>query len=294
MPKRGENMATDYRKQATQEYDASYNKKVQALKNQLAQNQQTLDQQKGVINANYDLSVANQNLANKKAKNSLSNTMLGRGLANSSIAVSGLAEADQINNRMVGNINRERTGALNDIEQQKALLAQNLEGTLATMSADREDAISALARQLEDRQWEKDFKNKGFEFQKETERANQAYRNSSLAMQREQMLAEQAYRNASLAQQRELANAQLAWEREKYSTQNKSNSNDAYNMYLQTYADIKGNPNYTRAQRDNALKALFEETELYEKINGTDLSEIRNAIDTTITPRNRLSGPTMY
>ena len=305
-------MATDYRKQATQEYDASYNKKVQALKNQLAQNQQTLDQQKGVINANYDLSVANQNLANKKAKNSLSNTMLGRGLANSSIAVSGLAEADQINNRMVGNINRERTGALNDIEQQKALLAQNLQGTLATMSADREDAISALARQLEDRQWEKDFKNKGFEFQKDTElanrafrdksfnfqqeaeRANQAYRNSSLAMQREQMLAEQAYKNASLAQQRELANAQLAWEREKLSTQNKSNSNDAYNMYLQTYADIKGNPNYTRAQRDNALKALFEETELYEKINGTDLSEIRNAIDTTITPRNRLSGPTMY
>ena len=323
-------MATDYRKQATQEYDASYNKKVQALKNQLAQNQQTLDQQKGVINANYDLSVANQNLANKKAKNSLSNTMLGRGLSNSSIAVSGLAEADQINNRMIGNINRERTGALNDIEQQKALLAQNLEGTLATMSADREDAISALARQLEDRQWEKDFKNKGFEFQKDTElanrafrdksfnfqqeteranqafrdksfnfqqeieRANQAYRNSSLAMQREQMLAEQAYKNASLAQQRELANAQLAWEREKYSTQNKSNSNDAYNMYLQTYADIKGNPNYTRAQRDNALKALYEETELYEEINGTDLSKIRNAIDTTITPRNRLSGPTMY
>ena len=287
-------MATDYRKQATQEYDASYNKKVQALKNQLAQNQQTLDQQKGVINANYDLSVANQNLANKKAKNSLSNTMLGRGLANSSIAVSGLAEADQINNRMVGNINRERTGALNDIEQQKALLAQNLQGTLATMSADREDAISALARQLEDRQWEKDFKNKNFEFQKDIELANRAFRDSSLAMQREQMLAEQAYKNASLAQQRELANAQLAWEKEKYSTQNKSNSNDAYNMYLQTYADIKGNPNYTRAQRDNALKALFEETELYEEINGTDLSKIRNAIDTTITPRNRLSGPTMY
>lgn len=305
-------MVTDYRKQATQEYDASYNKKVQALKNQLAQNQQILDQQKGGINANYDLSVANQNLANKKAKNNLSNTMLGRGLANSSIAVSGLAEADQINNRMIGNINRERTGALNDIEQQKALLAQNLQGTLATMSADREDAISALARQLEDRQWEKDFKNKSFEFQKDTElanrafrdksfnfqqeseRANQAYRNSSLAMQREQMLAEQAYKNASLAQQRELANAQLAWEREKYNNSRNTTNNDAYNMYLQTYADIKGNPNYTRAQRDNALKALYEETELYEKINGTDLSEIRNAIDTTIMPRNRLSGPTMY
>jgi hypothetical protein len=287
-------MATDYRQQATQEYDVSYNKKVQALKNQLAQNQQTLDQQKGGINANYDLSVANQNLANKKAKNSLSNTMLGRGLSNSSIAVSGLAEADQINNRMIGNINRERTSALNDIEQQKALLAQNLEGTLATMSADREDAISALARQLEDRQWEKDFKNKGFEFQQEIERANQSYRNSSLAMQREQMLAEQAYRNASLAQQRELANAQLAWEREKLSTQNKSNSNDAYNMYLQTYADIKGNPNYTTAQRNNALRALYEETQLYDEINGTDLSRIRSAVNTTITPKNRLSGNTMY
>lgn len=294
MPKRGENMATDYRKQATQEYDASYNKKVQALKNQLAQNQQTLDQQKGGINANYDLSVANQNLANKKAKNSLSNTMLGRGLANSSIAVSGLAEADQINNRMVGNINRERTGALNDIEQQKALLAQNLEGTLATMSADREDAISALARQLEDRQWEKDFKNKGFEFQKDTElanrafrdksfnfqqeseRANQAYRNSSLAMQREQMLAEQAYRNASLAQQRELANAQLAWEREKYNNSRNTTNNDAYNSYLAGITEIKNAQGLSKYDKQVMMASLADEMILYQHQNGVDLSKLIN------------------
>ena len=100
-------------------------------------------------------------------------------------------------------------------------------------------------------------------------------------MQREQMLAEQAYKNASLAQQRELANAQLAWEREKYNNSRNTTNNDAYNMYLQTYADIKGNPNYTRVQRDNALKALYEETELYEEINGTDLSKLEMLLTIT-------------
>lgn len=175
-----------YYSQAQQQYDQSYNKKVEALKNQTAQNQLNLEQQKGGINANYDQQVGNQNLNNKKGKNNMSNTMLGRGLGNSSIAVSGLAEADQINNRLVGQINDARKGDLNNIDQQKALLAQNMNNMLGQMSADREDGIWALANQMEDRAFDKNFKNQQLAFQREQMMAEQAYKQQQLAMQQAQ------------------------------------------------------------------------------------------------------------
>lgn len=175
-----------YYNQAQQQYDQSYNKKVEALKNQTAQNQLNLEQQKGGINQNYDKQVSNQNLNNKKGKNNMSNAMLGRGLGNSSIAVSGLAEADQINNRMVNDINTARTGDLNNIDQQKSLLAQNLNSMLAQMSADREDGIWSLARQLEDRDFDKNFKNQQLGLQREQFQAEQAYKQQQLAFQQQQ------------------------------------------------------------------------------------------------------------
>ena len=149
-----------YMEQAKQQYDSSYNAKVTSLKNQLAQNQQALDQQKTGINNNYDLQVQEQNLNNKLNKNNVSNTILGRGLANSSIAVSGLAEQDAKNTRLVGNINRERTSALNDIESQKSLLAQNLNNTLAQMAGDRETELMALARELYNEDWNRDYQDR--------------------------------------------------------------------------------------------------------------------------------------
>lgn len=267
----------DYRKQATQEYDVGYNQKVQTLKNQLAQNQQTLEQQKGGINANYDQQVANQNLSNKKSKNNLSNTMLGRGLANSSIAVSGLAEADQINNRMVGQINTARTGALNDIEAQKALLAQNLQGTLGTMSADREDAISTLARQLEDRQFEKDYKNKGLAMEREKMLADQQYQNLSLAQQKELAMQQLAWNRENAANEMALKQSQLAWEKEQYALsqaekKNQSN-NDVYNNYLAYYSDIMAN-NDDKATKTKKLNQLADEMAMYGQKNDVDLNDL--------------------
>ena len=149
-----------YYQQAQQQYTPSYNLKVDALKNQLASNQQNLEQQKVGVNANYDYQVQNQNLNNRLNKNNVSNAMLGRGLSNSSIAISGLAEQDAKNTRLVGDINRNRTAELNNIDQQKALLGQNYNNTLAQMEADKYDAIMALAQQLEDRDWNRDFQNR--------------------------------------------------------------------------------------------------------------------------------------
>lgn len=186
----------NYQSQAQKEYDVGYNQKVTALKNQLAQQQSTLDGQKGGINSNFDTQVQSQNLSNKKAMNNISNTALGRGLQNSSIVTSGLAESDQINNRLVGNINSERTGALNDVESQKAQLATGLQATLGTMSGDRQSAIDTLARQLEDSAFDK------------------GYKNTQLEQAREQYLADIQYKKDSLAQNKALADAELAYKRE--------------------------------------------------------------------------------
>lgn len=284
-----------FKEQATQEYDASYNQKVQALKNQLAQNQQTLEQQKGGVNSNYDLQVSNQNLSNKKSMNTISNSALGRGMGNSSIVTSGLAESDQINNRMVGNINNQRTGDLNNIDQQKSLLAQNMEGTLSTMSADRLDGISTLARQLEDRDFDK------------THQTNQ------LDLQREKMLADQQYNNLSLAQQKELANAELAWNRENAGNQlawereklaqtlaysgsggsgGRSNSDSgdgydqAYNEYLSKYSEIMSRDDLTNTQKNNMLKSLKTEMNLFTSKYGLNYGDLNKQIGMGVTTAN--------
>lgn len=245
-----------YKQQAQQQYDPAYNAKVQALKNQLAQNTQALEQQKRGINSNYDLQVQNQNLNNKLNKNNVSNAMLGRGLSNSSIAVSGLAEQDAKNTRLVGNINRERTGALNDIDAQKALLAQNMNNTLAQMAGDRETEIMALARKLYGEDWDRGYKDR------------------TLAQQRELQQAQLAYQYSQLAQQRELQNAQMAFEREKYEAQNRPD----ISKYTDAFGSIIGNNELSVDDKHTALKGLYKQAELYNKSTGADVQSLLDEI----------------
>ena len=245
-----------YKQQAQQQYDPAYNARVQALKNQLAQNTQALEQQKRGINSNYDLQVQNQNLNNKLNKNNVSNAMLGRGLSNSSIAVSGLAEQDAKNTRLVGNINRERTGALNDIDAQKALLAQNMNNTLAQMAGDRETEIMALARKLYGEDWDRGYKDR------------------TLAQQKELQQAQLAYQYSQLAQQRELQNAQMAFEREKYEAQNRPN----IDKYTDAFGSIIGNNELSLDDKHTALKGLYKQAELYNKSTGADVQSLLDEI----------------
>lgn len=244
-----------YKQQAQQMYDPAYNGKVTALKNQLAQNQQSLEQQKTGINSSYDLQVDNQNLNNKLNKNTVSNTMLGRGLANSSIAVSGLAGQDAKNTRLVGDINRNRTADLNNIEQQKALLAQNTNNTLAQMASDRESELMALARQLYGEDWDRGYKDR------------------TLAQQKALQEAQLGYQYASLSQQRELANAQLAWQRE----QAEANKTNPLNTYADTLGSILGG-NYSASQKYNLLTGLYNQVDLYGNQNGVDTGSLKNSI----------------
>lgn len=212
-----------YYNQAQSQYDGSYNQKVANLNNQLAQNQANLENQKGGINQNYDGQVKQQNLANVKSKNNLSNGMLGRGLGASSIAVTGLAEADNINTRMVGDINTARTNSLNEIDKQKLLLAQQNEAMLNSMKADRLDGIQALAYQLEDRDFDKNFKNQQLAWEREKFNREQAWR--------EQQAQAQAYA-------RQQANSQAYAHREALKQQ--ALKKQVANMGLQASGSILG------------------------------------------------------
>lgn len=238
-----------YYTQAEQQYNPSYNQKVTALQNQLAQNQQNLEQQKVGINANYDYQVQNQNLNNRLNKNNVSNAMLGRGLSNSSIAISGLAEQDAKNTRLVGDINRNRTAELNNIDQQKALLGQNYNNTLAQMEADKYDAIMALAQQLEDRDWNRDFQNRQL-----------AQQYALAEMQKE-------YQYAQLAQAQAQFEAQQAWNREQWQYQQELNKSKNTNEFKSLIDNVVTDPSMTDSQRYNAM------TQLYYNQNGNDSNQ---------------------
>ena len=253
-----------YYQQAEQQYNPSYNGKVQALKNQLAQNQQSLEQQKTGINQNYDLQVNNANLNNRLNKNVTSNAMLGRGLANSSIAISGLAEQDAKNTRLGGDINRNRTADLNNIDEQKNLLAQNFNNTLAQMEADKLDAIMNLAYQLEDRAWDKDFKNRQLAQEYALAEMQKQYQYSQLALQREQMANQNAWKQKEWDYQQKLYDQEL--------------ERSYYDDYKSTINDVISNPNFDNDTKYKALAQVYTSMYNDNKKYGYDFSNLQNNI----------------
>ena len=272
----------DYYAQAEQQTQAEHNKKVQNLKSQLASNQLALDQQKTGVNQNYDYQVAQQNLQNKLNKNSVSNAMIGRGLGNSSIAVSGLAEQDAKNTRLVGDINRNRTADLNNIDAQKALLDRNYNAEVGQLEADRLSEIRSLAYQLEDRAFDKDYKNRQMALQEQAQKATEAYQNAYLALQQKQADNDLWYKQQTLAQ----SASELAWQKEKYyASQSASQSStdwSTYEGYLADYNAIMGG-DYTTSERNKLLKQLSTSASMYQKKTGYDLSDIISASNNGIT-----------
>lgn len=275
----------DYYAQAEQQTQAEHNKKVQNLKSQLASNQLALDQQKTGVNQNYDYQVAQQNLQNKLNKNSVSNAMIGRGLGNSSIAVSGLAEQDAKNTRLVGDINRNRTSDLNNIDAQKALLDRNYNAEVGQLEADRLSEIRTLAYQLEDRAFDKDYKNRQMALQEQAQKATEAYQNAYLALQQKQADNDLWYKQQTLAQ----SASELAWQKEKYyASQSASQSStdwSTYEGYLADYNAIMGG-DYTTSERNKLLKQLSTSASMYQKKTGYDLSDIISASNSGITKAN--------
>jgi hypothetical protein len=151
-------MAKDYLGQARKELDPQYASKLQEMKNTLATQLANLDAGRTGVNQNFDKQIENQNLQNTLGKNNFSNTMLGRGFGRSSMVTTGLAGMDDKNTRLIGNINADRTSSLNNIDLQKSTLQNNSQSMIGQLSGEKESAIMALARQLEDRDWERQYK----------------------------------------------------------------------------------------------------------------------------------------
>jgi len=264
-------MAKDYKQLAQAQYDPAYNAKRTAILNELASNQQALQNQITGINQNYDKAVYNQNLSNKKLKNNISNAAIGRGLTRGTGVTSSLAEADQINNRLVGNINLERTGALNNIEAQKALLQQNTNNVLATMAGDRESAILALARELEDRDFAKSIQDRQLAIQMQNAAAEQAYRNRQLELQRAAQALEQQRYNYNMQLERDKFNLEKS---KYYDTKNKE-AKDFYNNAIFEASKIYKDDSISNEEKYKQLNKLAF---VYNSVNDPTYKNIGNQL----------------
>jgi hypothetical protein len=144
----------NYTKLATQQYDPTYNQRVQQMKSNLAQQLAGLKQQETQQLKQYDVN-------NATAKNNFSNQSLDRGLGRSTITTTELGGMDLANNKQKS----EYSAAIDKQENQYKTQTND---SLNAMAMDRQNAINVLARQLHesDREW--------------------AYKNAQLALQREQ------------------------------------------------------------------------------------------------------------
>jgi hypothetical protein len=139
-------LATNYKQLAEQEVNPQVNERINQLKANLANKLVGIDQ-------GFEANKAERNLMNVKSQNAISNNALGRGLSQSSIVTTGLGEADQINNRLVGNLK-------SNAEAQKLSLSNGVNDQVLGLEQDKTDKINSLARQLEDRDWERNYKMK--------------------------------------------------------------------------------------------------------------------------------------
>lgn len=138
----------DYTGDATSMVNGVYDTQRQTMINNLARSQAGLDRQMTAANQNFNNRVKSQNLNNTLTKNNYNTSILGRGLEDSSIATSGLAGLDDKNTRLIGEIENDRTGALNGIEQQKTDAETEFNDNLAALEAKRQSDILEMARQM--------------------------------------------------------------------------------------------------------------------------------------------------
>ncbi|HEY5563840.1 MAG TPA: hypothetical protein VIK72_19160 [Clostridiaceae bacterium] len=137
---------------ANSELNPAYNMKVTALKNSLAASTLALTNSKTGINQSYDTQVTNQNISNVSNKNSLDTSNLSKGIGRSSIALTGLAEQDQINNRYIAAIKQNRTGALNTVDSSIAQANIDYNANVANLGADKLDSANTMAHDYADKQ----------------------------------------------------------------------------------------------------------------------------------------------
>jgi hypothetical protein len=181
----------DYKSLATAQIDPEIATKKTMLANTLAQTLAGYNNQKGALtnqfnnannmaNMNFDKQVENQNILTKHNMNGFSNSVLGRGLGRSTVATSGLGEMQNVNSRLVNNINLNRGNSLQSlldayntnlsgVESNIANANANYNNQLSDLDLQKMNMITNLARQMENDDFSKflakndlDFKNTQF------------------------------------------------------------------------------------------------------------------------------------
>lgn len=185
-----------YIKQAEDMYNPQYNEQVNRLKASLDRKLSAYEQSKTGINQTYDDQVSDQKELTNTTKENFSNQMLQRGLQRSSIAVGGLTDIDNTNNKLVNRLNQSRANALGQVDMEKGFAQAENESTLAQLASDKQANVNNLAMQLDDKYWNRDMQEKEFN-------ANQSWKAKDYAMQEKQFNASQSWKQKeyALAQQ---------------------------------------------------------------------------------------------
>lgn len=131
--------------------DPDYDERIQNLKNALGITLNSLASQKDKVGLVYDSQVNAQNRNNAALKNNIQDTALNNGTARSSILNSGMAEADVINNRQLGDIEQNRTNDINAILASIQTATDNEGASEKTLNDDKVKAILAAAYGLKDK-----------------------------------------------------------------------------------------------------------------------------------------------
>lgn len=139
----------EYLKDAQNQYDPSYNEKVNAINAAMNSGMTAYDNQTGTVNKTYDTQLNDQNKQNTVNKNYFDNINSGRGLGRSTILTTGLAGMDDRNTSLLGKINDSRSGELNSIAANKATLQTNSANQISQLAGDRQSQLANLIAQYQ-------------------------------------------------------------------------------------------------------------------------------------------------
>jgi hypothetical protein len=144
---------------ASDEYDAGYNKLVNAINESAARQTTALNKAKASMGRGYDAQVKSQKSYGDMARNNYNNNTISRGLGRSTIATTGMAGIDNATNSDIANINAARADAMGNIDDQIANLNIDAENTLQDLANTRNADISKLLESWKDRDYQQGITN---------------------------------------------------------------------------------------------------------------------------------------
>ena len=290
-------VGSNYVNQATKMLDPSYQAQLKQLASNLNSNVANVEAQRGGINTNYDNEIKKQNLNNKVNQNQLVSNMLSRGWGDSTSMMGGLAEQGELNAQAKEGIESQRTGALNNLDDQKRVLNENYYNSVASAKAQELADAQQLGMQLYDKDLTQQWNQKNYDFQLQQLAAQKAYQAQQVALQRQAQSQDNAYKYAALAWQKEQANFDNQYKKDELAQRLKLAGMQygepmslAGKTAMQDINAMLASDKYTPAQKNKYLD------DYWNKYKGTDIgnwvSTVRNDFRITNPVEASVAKPT--